>query len=46
MTEKEKLLAGQYYDARDPELIAMYHRARKLLKAFNNLDSELLDERE
>ena len=24
----------------------MYHRARKLLKAFNNLDSELLDERE
>ena len=46
MTEKEKLLAGQYYDARDPELIAMYHRARKLLKAFNNLDSELLEERE
>ncbi len=46
MTEKEKLLAGQYYDARDPELIAMYHRTRKLLKAFNSLDSELLEEHE
>lgn len=38
-TEKEKMLAGDYYNSRDPELIAMYHKARHLLKTFNNLDS-------
>lgn len=46
MTEKQKMLNGEYYDARDPELLAMYHRARKLLKVYNNLDSELTDERD
>lgn len=33
MTEKEKMLNGEYYDSRDPELLTMYHRARRLLKA-------------
>jgi len=46
MTEREKMLLGQSYNSRDPELIAMYHKARKLLKAYNLLDSELLQERE
>ena len=46
MTEKEKMLQGDTYNSRDPELLGMYHRARKLLKAYNHLDSELLDERE
>lgn len=46
MTEKEKMLQGQNYNSRDPELIAMYHRARKLLKQYNNLDSNLEEERE
>ena len=46
MTEKEKMLNGEFYNSRDPELIEMYHRARRLLKDFNNLDSELLQERE
>jgi hypothetical protein len=46
MTEKEKMLSGEYYNSRDPELIGMYHRARKLLKDYNNLDSDLIMERE
>ena len=40
------MLNGDYYDSRDPELIKMYHKARKLLKEYNNLDSELIQERE
>ena len=46
VTEKEKMLRGETYNSRDPELIKMYHRARKFLKVYNNLDSELLQERE
>lgn len=38
-TEKEKMLAGESYDTRDPELLEMYHKARKLMKTFNSLDS-------
>lgn len=46
MTEKEKMLNGDYYDSRDSELIKIYHKARKLLKKYNNLNSELTQERE
>jgi maltose O-acetyltransferase len=46
MTEKEKMLKGEFYNSRDPELLKMYHRARKLLKIYNNLDSELTKERD
>jgi len=46
VTEKEKMLNGDYYDSRDPELIKMYHKARKLLKQYNNIDSELIQERD
>ena len=46
MTEKEKMLNGDYYDSRDPELIRIYHKARNLLKRYNYLDSELTRERE
>ena len=45
MTEKEKMLAGEKYNSRDPELIEMYHRARGLLQQFNGLDSRALDQR-
>lgn len=45
MTEKEKMLAGEFYDSRDQELLNMYHNARCLLKKYNQLDSELLEER-
>ena len=46
MTEKEKMLNGDFYDSRDPELLKMYHKARKLLSEYNNLDSELSQERD
>jgi maltose O-acetyltransferase len=46
MTEKEKMLKGDFYNSRDPELIKMYHNARRLLKEYNNLDSDLMNERE
>ncbi|MUH36556.1 hypothetical protein D9O36_11950 [Zobellia amurskyensis] len=46
MTEKEKMINGEVYDSRDAELLKMYHRARKILQAYNTLDSELLEERE
>lgn len=35
-TEKEKMLAGEFYFAADPELVAMRRRARLLLKRFND----------
>jgi maltose O-acetyltransferase len=35
MTEKEKMLAGELYDARDPQLVAERRRARDLLHALN-----------
>jgi len=34
-TEKELMLAGEPYRSRDPELLSMYHRARRLLAAFS-----------
>ena len=40
------MLSGDFYDSRDPELLEMYHKARKLLKNYNNLNSELTAERE
>jgi len=46
MTEKQKMLNGNYYDSRDSELLKMYHQARRLLKEYNSLDSELTEERE
>ncbi|WP_047244802.1 sugar O-acetyltransferase [Maribacter thermophilus] len=46
MTEKEKMLRGEYYNSRDTELLAMYHNARRLLKEYNNLDSDQGEERE
>ncbi len=46
MTEKDKMLGGELYDSRDPELLMMYHRARKLLREYNSLDSDLIEERD
>lgn len=40
------MLNGDFYDSRDPELLRMYHNARKLLKEYNLLDSELTQERD
>ena len=46
MTEREKMLNGDFYNSRDPELLSMYHRARKLLKEYNDLASMDAEERE
>ena len=46
MTEKEKMLAGELYDAGDKELISRWHLAKKLMRKYNQADStdfELLD---
>ncbi len=40
MTEKEKMLAGELYQAGDPELVAERLKARKLVKTFNDSDPE------
>ncbi len=45
MTEKQKMLAGELYDSRDPELLNLYHKTRQLLQEYNQLHSELLQER-
>lgn len=38
MNEREKMLAGEPYDAGDPELVAGRVRARRLTRRFNALD--------
>lgn len=40
MTEKEKMLAGQLYQAGDPELVAERLKARKLVKTLNDSDPD------
>jgi len=40
MTEKQKMLAGQFYDATDTELITRWHLAKKLMKEFNDADTK------
>ena len=35
MTARERMLAGELYDASDPELVASRERARELLQRFN-----------
>jgi maltose O-acetyltransferase len=43
VTEREKMLAGEPYDSRDPELLEMYHRARGRLANFNRVSSRDTD---
>lgn len=38
-SEKEKMLAGEMYDASDPVLVQERQRARRLLKKFNGIES-------
>ena len=45
MTEKEKMLHGDPYDSRDPALLELYHKARRLLKQYNHLDSTATEAR-
>jgi maltose O-acetyltransferase len=38
-TQRERMLSGEPYDSRDPELLALAHRARGLISAFAALPS-------
>ncbi|MFB6090561.1 MAG: sugar O-acetyltransferase [Halobellus sp.] len=44
-SEKEKMLAGERYDASDPELVAERERARELVERFNRTAVDDADER-
>ena len=44
-TEREKMLAGELYDALDPELVARRARARDLCQSLNATREEETDER-
>ena len=39
-SEKEKMLAGEFYRAGDPELTADRYRAERLLRAYNSADTD------
>lgn len=40
LTEREKMLAGEAYQSRDPELLALYHKSRVLLSQFASTRSD------
>ena len=39
MTEREKMLAWELYDCGDPELLRQWHKAKDLVRDYNNLNS-------
>lgn len=45
-SEKERMLAGEPYQSRDPELLSRYHEVRRLLKAFAETASTDLDRKQ
>ncbi len=40
MTEREKMLAGEFYDTRDPELRTLSSNAKNLMRIYNSLPAE------
>lgn len=38
-TEREKMLAGEAYDCSDPSLLSRWHKAKDLVREYNQLDS-------
>ena len=45
MSELEKMLAGELYNANDPQLLEMRHKARRLLAKYNLTSYENLEEK-
>ena len=43
MTEKEKMLRGEFYDTRDPELRRLSNHAKDLMRVYNSLPAENMD---
>lgn len=46
MTEREKMLAGLLYDCGDKELLSQWHRAKDLVRDYNQTDSANAAEKE
>lgn len=46
MTEREKMLAVELYDCGDKELLERWHKAKDLVRDYNLIASENLDEKE
>jgi len=46
MTEREKMLAGQLYDCGDLELLTRWHKAKDLIRNYNNMDSAETEKKE
>lgn len=46
MTEREKMLAGELYDCGDEELLTQWHKAKNLIREYNQTDSEDLEKKE
>lgn len=46
MTEREKMLAGQLYDCGDAELLQQWHKAKDLMRDYNNADSADMEKKE
>ena len=46
MTEREKMLAGELYDCGDAELLSQWHKAKNLVRRYNNINSENTKEKE
>lgn len=45
MTEKEKMLCGEFYDTRDPELRRLSNNAKDLMRVYNNLPAGNMEQR-
>lgn len=45
MTEREKMLAGELYDCGDKELLDQWHKAKNLIRDYNQTNSEDLDKK-
>ena len=46
MTEREKMLAGELYDCGDAELLTQWHKAKNLVRDYNQTNSADADEKE
>lgn len=46
MTEREKMLAGFLYDCGDKELLSQWHKAKDLVRNYNQTDSANIAEKE
>lgn len=45
MTEREKMLRGLLYDCGDPELLNQWHKGKNLVRYYNQIESENIEEK-